>query len=106
MKAVYTCRFTLEGNYIDTFGGKGMSEGLLHCPSSLTTDSNGFILVAEYTNNRVSIFDNTGKFVHCFGSIGYDGGQFHRPYGIALAPDGSIYVSDMMNKRVQIFSVV
>ena len=63
--------FTLDGTYIGNFGERGSSRGLLQCPSSLTTDSNGFILVVENSNNRVSIFDATGKFVKHFGSKGH-----------------------------------
>ena len=98
-------RFTLDGNYIGKFGEEAAGS-LLYNPSSLATDSNGFVLVAEFSNNRVSIFDKTGKFVHCFGSIGYNNGQFQHPLGIALAPNGNIiYVTDTDNNRIQIFSI-
>ena len=97
--------FTLDGTYIGNFGERGSSRDLLQCPSSLTTDSNGFILVVEYCNNRVSIFDKVGKFVNCFGSRGQNSGQLQNPVGIALAPNGNIYVCDSGNSRIQIFSI-
>ena len=73
-------------------------------PYSLTTDLNGFIIVADSGNHRVSIFDKDYNCIHCFGSNGTANGQFSYPYGIAVSPNGSIYVSDTINKRIQIFS--
>ena len=99
--------FTLDGTYIGNFGERGSSRDLLQCSSSLITDSNGFILVVENSNNHVSIFDATGKFVNCFGSKGHSNGQLHGPRGIAIAPNGNIYVCDSDNSTssIQIFSL-
>ena len=106
LMAVHVYHFTLDGAYIDKFGEAGSGRGQLCNPSSLTTDSNGYIVVAEFSNNRVSIFDKTGKFVHCFGLAGYGNGQFQHPLGVAVAPNGNIiYVSDTDNNRIQVFSI-
>ena len=84
-------------------------------PYGITGDLNGFIIVADTYNNRVSIFDEHGGCIHSFGSSGsavvngqIANGQFGSDVfilsGIALSPNGSIYVSDYNNKRIQIFS--
>ena len=99
---IYT--FTLDGNYVSKFATQGSAGGQLSRPCSLTTDLYGFILVAEYGNRRVSIFNKDGKFIHCFASRGSDDGKFNGPRGIALSPNANIYVTDSSNKRVQIFS--
>ena len=99
---IYT--YTLDGHYVGKFGARGSGRGQLHNPCSLTTDLNGFIIVADTSNHRVSIFDNNGSCIHCFGSSGSANGQFRYPYGIAVSPNGSIYISDLDNKRIQIFS--
>ena len=70
----------------------------------IASDMDGFILVTEYGNHRVSVFNKHGVFMHCFGSEGSDRGEFTYPQGIAISPTGDIYVSDHSNKRIQIFS--
>ena len=78
--------------------------GQLSYPYGVAVDLYGFILVANTSNHRVSIFDKDGNYINCFGSKGSAIGQFQRPYGIAVRADGNIYVSDYNNKRIQIFS--
>ena len=96
---IYT--YTLDGHYVGT---PGSDWGELHSPYSLTTDLNGFIIVADTGNHRVSIFDKDHNCIHCFGSNGSANGQFSSPRGIAVSPNGSIYVTDRDNERIQIFS--
>jgi len=97
--------FSLDGDHIGEVGGTyGRRKSQLAKPCGVTTDLYGFIIVNEWDNNRVSIFDKNGTFIHCFGSFGSNDGQFTFPYGIAVSPNGSIYVTDYKNQRIQIFS--
>ena len=59
--------------------------------------------VAEYCNNRVSVFRTSGEFVHSFGKKGSDRGEFDDPYGIAIDQDGFVFVCDNDNSRIQVF---
>ena len=86
------------------FATRGSARGQLRGPHSLTTDLYGFILVADYGNYRISIFNKDGNLIHSFGSSGSDDGKFNHPLGIAISPNDNIYVSDSDNNRVQIFS--
>ena len=97
------CCFTLDGHYVRKLSTLGSGRGQLNSPCSLTTDLNGFIIVDDTCNSRVSIFDKHGTCIHCFGSKGSGNGQFNNPLGIALSPNGSIYVSDYNNNRIQTF---
>ena len=99
---IYT--FTLDGHYIGKFGTRGSGMCEFNSPYGITSDLNGFIIVADTYNHRVSIFDECGGCIHSFGSYGSANGQFSGPSGIALSPNGSIYVSDHYNIRIQIFS--
>ena len=96
---IYT--FTLDGQCTNTFTTRAAQ---LKAPCSVTTYSDGLILITDTYNHTVLIFDETGKFMYYFGSKGSDDGEFNHPHGIAIAPNGSIYISDTCNKRVQIFS--
>jgi len=95
--------FTLGGECIGKFGKQGYYKTPLNYPYCLTTESNGYTLVAEYYNHRISIFDKENTLVHSFGSKGATKGQFHYIEGIAVSPNGNIYISDNGNHRIQIF---
>ena len=55
--------FTLDGNYVGKFGTQGTGRGQLDEPVGIATDTCGFILVSEWGNNRVSIFNKDGVFI-------------------------------------------
>ena len=100
----YIYTFTLDGHFVGKFGARGSGRYEFNDPRSLTTDLNGFIIVADTCNDRISIFDKNAKWIHCFGSRGSANGQFDGPRGVAINPNGSIYISDWGNKRIQVFS--
>ena len=103
-QCIYT--FTLDGHCTNTFTMKGAGSVQLKEPCSVTTDSDGLILIADTCNHCVVIFDDeTDNCIYCFGSKGSDDGEFNHPRGIAVGPNGNIYVTDACNKRVQIFSI-
>ena len=97
---IYT--FTLDGQCTNTFTATGTMQ--LKEPCSVTTDSDGLVLIADTCNHTVFISDEVGNCLYCFGSQGSDEGEFNHPRGIAVAPNGNIYISDTCNKRIQIFS--
>ena len=99
-------KFQLDGTPVcgvNQFAEPGAAEGQLNEPISLTTDANGLILVAEYGQHCVSVFNPDGTFNRCFGFRGNGIGQFTYPQGVAISPNGELYVSDRDNHRVQIF---
>ena len=93
----YTCRCTLDGDYIGKFGNHGDE---LCYPESITIDSNDFILVNDMVKSQVVIFDKIGNLVHKFGSYGSGDDKFSIPRGKAVNKNGVIYVSGWFNKRV------
>ena len=98
--------FTLDGFYANKMSiHKGIGGLALQFPCSITTDPNGFILIADTStyNHCVSIFDMIGNCICCFGSKGSNDNQFKSPRGIAIAPNGNIHISDTGNNRVLIF---
>ena len=98
--------FSLDGHYIKNITLRKETGRLqLKDPCSITTDSNGFIVLADTSphNHCVSIFDKIGNCIYCFGSKGSNDDQFKFPRGVAIGPDNNIYVSDTGNKRIQIF---
>ena len=48
--------FSSEGKFLKSFGVKGEAQGQFNEPRGVAVDANGFVLVADYNNNRVQIF--------------------------------------------------
>ena len=91
--------YCFDGHYIGNIGG-----GQLWRSSGIAIDMYGCVLVTEFSNSRVSVFDKNGVFKCFFGSKGSADGQFNHPIGIALDPNENIYICDCDNRRIQIFS--
>ena len=63
----------------------------------------GGIIVCEFGNSRIQIFDPEGKPLELLGGPGAAPGQFSNPWSIALDSAGNLYVADSQNHRVQKF---
>ena len=48
--------FSSEGKFLKSFGVKGEAQGQFNAPRGVAVDANGFVLVADRSNNRVQIF--------------------------------------------------
>ena len=80
-------RFDRRGQYLGSFGKKGMGPGELDVPHALAFDSRGRLFVADRQNNRLQIFDASGKFIDSWF-------QFGRPSGFFIDRDDTLYVAD------------
>ncbi|XP_072269546.1 E3 ubiquitin-protein ligase TRIM71 isoform X2 [Pyxicephalus adspersus] len=85
-------------------GGEGDLDGKLCRPWGVCVDREGFIIVADRSNNRIQIFKPCGAFYRKFGCLGSRPGQFDRPAGIACDNSRRIVVADKDNHRVQVFT--
>eukprot|EP00058_Branchiostoma_floridae_P002411 XP_002587899.1 hypothetical protein BRAFLDRAFT_87287 [Branchiostoma floridae] len=73
-------------------------------PRYITVDGEGNILVFDWNNNSVYVYDESGKFLFQFGGKGSGEGQLDDPRGICTDSSGHILVADSGNERVQIFT--
>ncbi len=65
---------------------------------------NGRIIVCDFQNHRIQVFDEDGKFLMKFGSRGVNKGHFYFPWGVAIDQRrGRIVVADCENCRIQMF---
>ena len=92
------------GRMLVQFGGEGEEEGKLCRPWGVCTDKDGYIIVADRSNNRIQVFNPDCSFHHKFGSPGSRNGQFDRPAGVAADSQGRIVVADKDNHRIQLFT--
>ncbi|XP_034259984.1 E3 ubiquitin-protein ligase TRIM71 isoform X2 [Pantherophis guttatus] len=86
------------------FASEGDSDGKLCRPWGVSVDKEGYIIVADRSNNRIQIFKPCGAFHHKFGTLGVRPGQFDRPAGVACDSSRRIVVADKDNHRIQIFT--
>jgi len=81
----------------------GRLKAQLNGPRDADTDSKGNIYVANYANDRMTKFTQSGKWILNWGSKGSKKGQFGRPYGVTVGFRDRVYVADSNNNRVQKF---
>jgi DNA-binding beta-propeller fold protein YncE len=76
-------------------------------PASVAIDGDGFVYVADNSNNRIQVFSSGGAAIRSLGSHGFDPGssrrvaargRFNNPMGLAIA-GGAVFVADQRNDR-------
>ena len=135
--------FSRDGSFVRTFGGgvggagvqtcttgcsygfSGGGAGDIAAPWGVATDASGHVVVAEFGNDRVSVFTESGAFVRTFGwgvstgasalevctsnchaeIAGSGAGELDHPRGVALDGAGNMFVVDALNDRVEEFTL-
>ncbi|XP_013780026.2 E3 ubiquitin-protein ligase TRIM71-like [Limulus polyphemus] len=96
--------YSTIGQVLFSFGSEGDGESQLCRPWGVCTNREGYIIVADRSNNRIQIFNSDGSFRYKFGFPGSRPGQFDRPAGIATDAQNRIIVADKDNHRIQVFT--
>ena len=86
----------ITGEYIGQFGTNGNGERQFSNPYGMASDGKGKILVADYSNRRVQVFEEDGTFIRIIPCNG-------TPAGVAVDNDGNIHVTIMNQNYVQVF---
>ena len=104
-RPVYRRDYSQVGDQpVSTFSSEGEGDEQFIKPYSVACNSRGEIVVIEYANNRIQVFDRNGTFLFKFGSKGNGNGQFNKPYGVTVDQwNDQIVVGDTDNHRIQIF---
>ena len=98
--------YFIEGDkMIYEFGGEGEKDGQLCRPWGVCCSREGYILVANRSNNRIEVYTKEGKFRHNFGTGGKLKGQFDRPASVVCDRMNRAIIADKDNHRIQIFTV-
>uniref|UniRef100_A0A8D2ZKA9 Tripartite motif-containing protein 2 n=1 Tax=Scophthalmus maximus TaxID=52904 RepID=A0A8D2ZKA9_SCOMX len=72
-------------------------------PHFAAVNNNNEIIVTDFHNHSVKVFNTEGEFLLKFGSNGEGNGQFNAPTGVAVDVNGNIIVADWGNSRIQVF---
>jgi tripartite motif-containing protein 71 len=89
-----------DGALLRRFGSQGSGDGQLKYPQGLCFMSgHRHVAVADFNNDRVSVFSVEGEFVRHMGV-----GKLHNPFGVACSASDELVVADHGNDRVAVFS--
>ncbi|KAI8485508.1 hypothetical protein Bbelb_367020 [Branchiostoma belcheri] len=91
--------FRPDGTLVKTVG---QPQGMEY-PLYITVDEEGNILVTDYDNHCVYMYNEDGRFLVQFGGKGSGEGQMNGPLGICTDRAGNIIVVDSWNCRVEMF---
>jgi sugar lactone lactonase YvrE len=83
-------KFSRDGRFLATWGGKGTGPGQIDVPHSLAMDSRGRLFVADLNNFRVQAFSQDGKYL-------FEWTQFGMPGGLFIDRRDMLYVADSLS---------
>jgi len=92
---------TVDEEYIGTMAGFGEEDGGLVWPTSIASDSEGNIYIADEHRHDVQVFNRDHEFVRKFGGLGSGPSDVNRPSGLAVDSDDNVFVVDHLNNRIQ-----
>jgi len=97
--------YSTIGEPLIVFGREGSNDGEFSRPWGVCCTKEGFIVVADRSNNRIQAFLQNGTFHHKFGTEGRGNGQFQKPASVACDSRNRLIVTDKDNHRIQIFTM-
>ena len=86
----------------NTFGRRGSQAGQFSMPEGLSVSSKGNVLIADYLNNRIQVFNVNGCHLSSITHTGA-GEKLQRPISVAVGPDDWVYVMEYGCARVSVF---
>ncbi|XP_066517069.1 tripartite motif-containing protein 3 [Hoplias malabaricus] len=122
-KACCVFIFQSNGKLVTKFGAKGTLDrqftdksapntptepkvsksGPAFSPHFVAVNNKNEIIVTDFHNHSVKVYNADGEFLFKFGSHGEGNGQFNAPTGVAVDGNGNIIVADWGNSRIQVF---
>ncbi|KAI8510699.1 hypothetical protein Bbelb_116150 [Branchiostoma belcheri] len=92
-----------SGNVMLKFGDKYQGQQL-GCSLRVTVNSSNQIIVSDWNNHNLKVFDPVGRHLFTCGSRGSGPGQLNCPNCVITDSEDNIIVADWKNNRVSLFS--
>uniref|UniRef100_A0A672G554 RING-type E3 ubiquitin transferase n=1 Tax=Salarias fasciatus TaxID=181472 RepID=A0A672G554_SALFA len=92
--------FPPPGAFLFKFGSHGEGNGQFNAPTGVAVDANGNIIVADWGNSRIQVFDSSGSFLSY---INTSADPLYGPQGLALTSDGHVAVADSGNHCFKVY---
>ncbi|XP_040902599.1 tripartite motif-containing protein 3-like isoform X1 [Toxotes jaculatrix] len=105
----FGARGTLDRHFAEKSGAnialeqKLSKSGPVFSPHFVAVNNKNEIVVTDFHNHSVKVYNADGEFLFKFGSHGEGNGQFNAPTGVAVDANGNIIVADWGNSRIQVF---
>jgi peptidylamidoglycolate lyase len=81
--------FAVDGKLQKTWGTKGAGPGEFDLPHGIAIDERDRVLVADRSNARVQVFDQSGRFLDQ-----WQGAQLGRPYAATVGQKNRVFIAD------------
>lgn len=94
-------KFSATGDLLGEFGGFGEGPGQFNEVWGISTDSLGFVYVADTKNRRVQKLTSEGEFVMEWGKYGET--EFIKPTGVYVDTRDIVYICDSLAQVVALF---
>jgi DNA-binding beta-propeller fold protein YncE len=92
-----------EGLFKHTFASSGSGNGMLLCPRGVCVGNDDRIIVADFGNCRIVIFDSKGIFQQSL-ILSCSPGNLLRPFGVTAGVGGDFVVSDFTRDSLSVFN--
>ena len=94
----------LDLTFHGSFGSEGSETGKFDKPYGVSVDSRGNVLVADFSNSRIQVFDASGRYLSSITHTTPEQ-KLQRPISVSVGPDDCVYVVETSSNtdRVSIF---
>ena len=92
--------FSPDGKFLMKIGGQGSFTFPIHC-----VHCGRFLIVSDYQEHCIKVFDRNGNFQYKFGKQGGRDGEFNYPSCLSVNKLGHLMVCDTNNFRIQVFDL-
>lgn len=91
-----------SGRLVSSIPHGSGADDCLRCPEYVSVNVNDDVIVSDFEQHCVVIFDKFGRFVARYGGErGETGvGRLKVPCGVCVSPEGDIFVADYNNRRI------
>ncbi|XP_078589228.1 tripartite motif-containing protein 2-like [Branchiostoma floridae x Branchiostoma japonicum] len=93
-----------SGDVMMRIGGKDQGQQYFGHFLHVAVNSRNQIIVSDWDNDKMMMFDSSGRHLFTCGSHGYGPGQLNYPYCVITDSEDNIIVSDCNNNRVSVYS--
>ena len=92
--------FSPDGNFLTKIGEQSSFTLPVHC-----IQYERYLIVSDYVEHCIKVFDKKGKFQYKFGRKGGGDGELNSPSFLPVNKSGHLVVCDENNDRIQVFEL-
>ncbi|UCC78642.1 MAG: T9SS type A sorting domain-containing protein [Candidatus Zixiibacteriota bacterium] len=97
--------FSYSGDFLNSFGAFGSSEGEISRGGDIACDPDGNIYIADRFQGRIAVFDPGGEFISNINLADFGQPDLLLPTGIDIDEQGFVYVSSTEGRSIHILYV-